>query len=53
MPLLGGGRTDITVPVTGRKTSTYLFLDAGKTSAIWLGNRRNSAIKYMPNLHME
>ena len=30
-----------------------LFLNAGKTSAIWLGNKRNSPIKYMPNLHMD
>ena len=30
-----------------------LFLNAGKTSAIWLGNERNSPIKYMPNLHMD
>ena len=30
-----------------------LFLNAGKTSAIWLGNKRNSPIKYMPNLHLD
>ena len=30
-----------------------LFLNAGKTSAIWLGNKTNSPIKYMPNLHMD
>ena len=30
-----------------------LFLNAGKTSAIWLGNKRNSPIKYVPNLHMD
>ena len=30
-----------------------LFLNVGKTSAIWLGNKRNSPIKYMPNLHMD
>ena len=30
-----------------------LFLNAGKTSGIWLGNKRNSSIKYMPNLHMD
>ncbi|MCK5813886.1 MAG: hypothetical protein KAH03_06495, partial [Cocleimonas sp.] len=30
-----------------------LFLNAGKTSAIWLGNKRNSPVKYMPHLQME
>ena len=30
-----------------------LLLNAGKTSAIWLGSKRNSPIKYMPNLHMD
>ena len=30
-----------------------LFLNAGKTSAIWLGNKRNSLVKYMPYLQME
>ena len=30
-----------------------LFLNAGKTSAIWLGNKRNSLVKYMPHLQME
>ena len=30
-----------------------LFLNAGKTSAIRLDNRRNSPIRYMPHLHME
>ena len=30
-----------------------LFLNAGKSSAIWLGNRGNSAIRYIPHLHME
>ena len=30
-----------------------LFLNAGKTSAIWLGNRRNSLIRYMPHLDVE
>ena len=30
-----------------------LFLNAGKTSTIWLGNKRNSPIKYMPNFHMD
>ena len=29
------------------------FLNAGKTSAIWFGNRRNCPIRYMPHLHME
>ena len=29
-----------------------LFLNAGKTSAIWLGNKRNSLVKYMPHLQM-
>ena len=30
-----------------------LFLNAGKTSAIWLGSTRNSHVRYMPHLHME
>ena len=30
-----------------------LFLNAGKASAIWLGNKRNSPVKYMPHLQME
>ena len=30
-----------------------LFLNAGKTSAIWLGNKRNSPVNYMPHLQME
>ena len=30
-----------------------LFLNAGKTSAIWLGNKRNSLVKYIPHLQME
>ena len=30
-----------------------LFLNAGKTSAIWLGNKRNFPVKYMPHLQME
>ena len=30
-----------------------LFLNAGKISAIWLGNKRNSPVKYMPHLQME
>ena len=30
-----------------------LFLNAGKTSTIWLGNKRNSLVKYMPHLQME
>ena len=30
-----------------------LFLNAGKTSAIWLGYKRNSLVKYMPHLQME
>ena len=29
------------------------FLNAGKTRAIWLGNKRNSPVKLMPNLQME
>ena len=29
------------------------FLNARKTSAIWLGNKRNSLDKYMPHLQME
>ena len=30
-----------------------LFLNAEKTSAIWLGNKRNSPVKYMPHLQMK
>ena len=30
-----------------------LFLNAGKTSAIWFGNKQNSLVKYMPHLQME
>ena len=30
-----------------------VFFNAGKTSSIWLGNRKNSSIRYMPHLHME
>lgn len=30
-----------------------LFLNAGKTSAIWLGSRRNSLMRYMPHLQMD
>ena len=30
-----------------------LFLNAGKTSVIWLGNKRHSPVKYMPHLQME
>ena len=37
---------------TERK-SAGLFLNAGKTSAIWLGNKRISLVKYMPHLQME
>ena len=30
-----------------------LFLNAGKTSAIWPGNKQNSPVEYMPHLQME
>lgn len=30
-----------------------LYLNAGKTSAIWLGSKRNSPVKHMPHLHMD
>ena len=40
-----------TINTFGNKSG--LFLNAGKTSAIWLGNGRNSPIRYMPHLHME
>jgi hypothetical protein len=30
-----------------------LFLNAGKTSVIWLGSRKNSPVKYMAHLGME
>ena len=28
-------------------------MKAGKTSAVWLGSKRNSAVKYMQHLGME
>ena len=40
-----------TINTFGNKSG--LFLNVGKTSAIWPGNRRNSPIRYMPHLHME
>ena len=40
-----------TINTFGKKSG--LFLNAGKTSAIWLGNRKNSPIRYMPHLYME
>ena len=40
-----------TINTFGNKSG--LFFNAGKTSAIWLGNRKNSPIRYMPHLYME
>ncbi|WP_419609554.1 reverse transcriptase family protein [Thiolapillus sp.] len=40
-----------TIEIFGKASG--LFLNAGKTSAIWLGSRQNCPIKYMPHLHME
>ena len=37
----------------GRKKKKSFFLNAEKTSAIWLDNGRNSSIRYMPHLQME
>ena len=34
-------------------TKPGLFLNACKTSAIWLRNKRNSPVKYMPHLQMK
>ena len=28
-------------------------MNAGKTSAVWLGSKRNSVVKYMQHLGME
>ena len=44
-------RTIKIIDIFGKKSG--LFLNAGKTSAIWLGSRRNSPTKYMPHLNME
>ena len=44
-------RTVKTTDTFGKKSA--LFLNAGKTSAIWLCSRRNSPIRYMPHLNME
>ena len=54
--LLAGDResfeTCITVTDTfGRKSG--LYVNAGKTSAVWLGSKRNSVVKYMQHLRME
>ena len=35
----------------GKKSD--LFLNLGKTRAIWLGSRQNSAGRYMPHLNMK
>ena len=44
-------RTIKIIDIFGKKSG--LFLNAGKTSAIWLGSRRNSPVRYMPHLNME
>ncbi|WP_419635460.1 reverse transcriptase domain-containing protein, partial [Thiolapillus sp.] len=44
-------RTIKIIDIFGKKSG--LFLNAGKTSAIWLGSRQNSPIRYMPHLNME
>ena len=30
-----------------------LYLNAGKSSAIWLGNKRNSPVKYTPHMRLD
>ena len=54
--ILEGGKNSFeetiqTINTFGNKSG--LFFNAGKTSAIWLGNRKNSPIRYMPHLYME
>ena len=40
-----------TIDIFGKASG--LFLNAGKTIAIWLGSRQNCPISYIPHLHME
>jgi hypothetical protein len=54
--LLAGDRESFESCVTvidnfGRKSG--LYMNAEKTSAVWLGSRRNSVVKYMQHLGME
>ena len=54
--LLAGDRKSFESCVTvidnfGRKSG--LYMNAEKTSAVWLGSRRNSVVKYMQHLGME
>ena len=35
----------------GKKSG--LFLNTGKTNAVWLGSKINSPVRYMPHMHME
>ena len=54
--LLAGDRKafEICITVTdnfGRKSG--LYMNAGKTNAVWLGSKRNSVFKYMQHLGME
>ena len=53
--MLEGDRNSFerTVKTTDTFGGLGLFLNAGKTSAIWLGSRRNLPIRYMPHLNME
>ena len=43
-------RTVKTIDTLEKKSG--LFLNTGKTSAIWLGTRRNSPVRYVPHLNM-
>ena len=54
--LLAGNRESCETCITvidhfGRKSG--LYMNAGKTSAVWLGSKRNSVVKYMQHLGME
>ena len=54
--LLAGDRESFETCITvtdnsGRKSG--LYMNAGTTSAVWLGSKRNSVVKYMQNLGME
>ena len=54
--LLAGDRESFETCITvidnfGRKSG--LYMNAGKTSAVWLGSKRNSVVKYMQHLGME
>ena len=54
--LLAGDRESFETCITvidnfGRKSG--LYMNAGKTSAVWLGSKRNSVVKYMQHLGMD